>query len=245
LSAPLLRFLHTNDLHGSLSASAAERLCELRAGADLFFDSGDCVKAGNLGVSLGPDPVWDRLANAGCDAGTIGNRESHPVARAFQSKLSGARHPLLCANMRDRSGHLVLPDRLTLRVGDARIGVFGVMVPMVTRRMAAAAASSYLWDDPISCAEAVVAVLRPNHDVVIGITHIGLKQDIALAERVPGVDILFGGHSHTVLDAPLRAGMCWICQGGSHARYVGQYEYDLGTRALTGGLRELAPQPRR
>jgi 2',3'-cyclic-nucleotide 2'-phosphodiesterase (5'-nucleotidase family) len=62
---------------------------------------------------------------------------------------------------------------------------------------------------------------------------------------VEGVDILFGGHSHSVLDHPVRVGSCWVCQGGSHARYVGLYEYDLGSGALTGGLRELVRRSRR
>jgi 2',3'-cyclic-nucleotide 2'-phosphodiesterase (5'-nucleotidase family) len=245
LSASRLRFLHTNDLHGALTDCAVEQLRALRRDVDLYFDSGDCVKAGNLGVSLGGDPVWEKLHTAGCDVGTIGNRESHPLARAFRTKVAGAKHVLLCANLRDRSGHLVLSDRLTVRIGEVRVGIFGVMVPMVTRRMAAARASSYLWEDPVVSAEAVVAELRRDHDVVIGITHIGLKRDLVLAERVGGVDILFGGHSHSVLGHPIRVGSCWICQGGSHARYVGRYEYDLGSRTLTGGLRELARKSRR
>lgn len=242
---PPLRFLHTNDLHGALTDCAAEQLRELRRDVDLYFDSGDCIKAGNLGVPLGHDPVWERLHIAGCDAGTIGNRESHPLARAFRAKVDGAKHALLCANLRDRSGRLVLADRLTLPIGEVRVGIFGVMVPMVTERMAAARASSYLWEDPLVSAEAVVRELRRDHHLVIGITHIGLKRDLALAERIEGVDILFGGHSHSVVDRPIRVGSCWICQGGSHARYVGRYEYDLGSHTLTGGLRELSRASRR
>jgi len=87
-------------------------------------------------------------------------------------------------------------------------------------------------------AAACVAELRPAVDVVVGLTHIGHRQDIALAETVPGIDILLTGHSHTVLDAPLRVGRTWICQGGSHGRFAGLYRWTDGE--MTGGLQRLS-----
>jgi 2',3'-cyclic-nucleotide 2'-phosphodiesterase (5'-nucleotidase family) len=44
----VLRILHTNDLHGTLGGACMERLRLLREECDLYFDSGDAIKAGNL-----------------------------------------------------------------------------------------------------------------------------------------------------------------------------------------------------
>jgi len=73
---------------------------------------------------------------------------------------------------------------------------------------------------------------------VIALTHIGHRNDLELAEKSRDIDIIFGGHSHTVVEQPIKIGNAWVCQGGSHCRYAGVYEW---TRAngLTGRLMPL------
>lgn len=232
-----MRILHTNDFHGTLDPSRVERLRQLKAERvdTLYFDSGDAIRTGNLGVPLRPEVAWERLAEAGCDASVLGNRETHILPSAFRAKLEGHRHPVLCANLVAKDGKPPLPPWVILDCGGTRVGVFGVMVPMVTRRMKTQAASAYLWDDPVETAQESVAVLRDQVDVIVALTHIGHRKDQALAEAVPGIDIILGGHSHTELRGPERVGNTWIAQGGSHGHYVGVYEWEDGR--LTGGLR--------
>jgi len=105
---------------------------------------------------------------------------------------------------------------------------------MVTERMKTKAASAFLWDSPLDVAEEMVAALRPEVDTLIALTHIGHREDLKLAERCPQIDLILGGHSHTVLETPERVGDVYICQGGSHMRYAGLYEWDGHT--LSGGL---------
>lgn len=222
-------FLHTNDLHGALDDALADRLATMRAEADLLVDSGDAIKAGNLAVPLRPDPAWPRLARAGCDIGTLGNRESHVLEAAFRAKLEGLSHPIVCANLRERgNGRLVFPASKVLAVAGSRVGFVGGMVPMVTESMATKVASAYLWDDPVPAIVAKAKALRSQVDALVAITHIGFKRDQELAERCPELDLIFGGHSHTVLDEPARSGDTWIVQGGSHARWVGRYRFEPG-----------------
>ncbi|MBE0410372.1 MAG: hypothetical protein IBX69_11635 [Anaerolineales bacterium] len=38
-----------------------------------------------------------------------------------------------------------------------------------------------------------------NVDIIVAITHSSLDEDIDLAQNVSGIDIIVGGHSHTVL----------------------------------------------
>jgi 5'-nucleotidase len=231
-----LTFLHTNDWHGTLDDRLEAALAQWRREADLFFDTGDAIKAGNLGVPLRPESVWPRLARLNCTASVIGNRETHVLESAFQAKLSGVSHPVLCANLRRKDGSRPLPANLLLEVCGLRVAVFGVSVPMVTERMKTAFASTFLWDPPLEVAKAQIADLRPKADLLIALTHIGYRQDRALAE-LGGVDIILGGHSHTVLSTPEKVGNTYIAQGGSHGRFVGRYEWD--GKVLTGGLLPL------
>lgn len=231
-----LRILHTNDLHGVLPAAKFERLKGLRDSADLYFDTGDAIKTGNLGVPVRQEPVWGLLDALRCDAGVLGNRETHVWTGPFEAKLAGSKHPILCANLRRKDGSRPLPRTLVLERRGVRIGLVGVMVPIVTERMKTQAASTYLWDPPIPIAEELAAELRPSVDLLFALTHIGHREDRRLAEK--GVfDVIFGGHSHTVLPEPEKIGSTWICQGGSHAKYAGVYTWCEG---LSGGLAPLA-----
>lgn len=230
-----MRILHTNDVHGKLDSSRMPALLEARQNVDLYFDSGDAIKAGNLAIPLGIDPVWERFHEARITASTMGNRESHPLKSAFEAKLKGCQHPLLVANLFDKAGKEVFPPFLVTQVEGRRVGVFGVMVAMVTSKMKTQLASAYLWTNPIERAVEIAKQLRPEVDELFALTHIGFTQDQKLAETCPEIDVIFGGHSHTILDVPVKVNRTWIAQGGSHGRYLGLYEWNGET--LAGGLK--------
>lgn len=220
----MLTILHTNDFHGRLDESRTKAIRRLKETNDaIYIDSGDCIKAGNLAIPLKPEEAWAWLARAGCDAGTIGNRETHLLESAFQAKLAGAEHPLICANLRMKDGRLVFPEVYRLEKNRMRIGIVGVMVPMVTARMASRHASAYLWDPPIPAAAERAELMRREVDCLIAVTHIGHKQDLELAAVCPHFDFILGGHSHTVVEEPIRVGDTFVCQGGSHGKFVGRY----------------------
>ena len=228
-------FLHTNDLHGKLTPERAERLAALRKQHDLYFDSGDSILAGNLAYPLKPETVWPLLKGLDCTASVPGNRESHPLAAAFRAKLAGVEHPVLCGNLRLKDGTRPFPSTLLIERNGLRIGVAAAMVEMVTPRMKTAVASAYLWDPALPTLRELAEGLRPQADLLVALTHIGHRRDRELAET--GLyDVILGGHSHTVLGEPEKVGRTWICQGGSHGRFVGVYEWD---GALRGGLRPL------
>ncbi len=235
--ASFVSILHTNDLHGKLDSSTIPFLMGLREATDLYFDSGDGVKVGNLAVPVRQEVYWDCLRRLRCDASTLGNRESHVLKAAFAAKTAGRATPVVVANMTTKDGGLVFPASKILEWKGRRIGVVGTMVAMVTSRMATAPASQYLWTDPFEAASAEGARIKADVDALFLLSHCGYKNDLRVAEL--GVfDVVFGGHSHTVLPEPEKHGDTWVVQGGSHARYAGMYRWDVAQRRLEGGLRK-------
>jgi 5'-nucleotidase len=220
-----LTILHTNDLHGKLTPELAAKIRALKTEDALYVDCGDSTKTGNLAVPLKEDPAWALLESAGCDAGVVGNRESQVLQGAFKGKIAGAKHPLLCGNLRTKRGERPLPGTLILERAGLKIGLVGVMVPMVTERMATRAASAYVWDQSIPVATSLAEELRPQVDCLIALTHIGFAEDTKLAEACPLFDLILGGHTHLKLDSPARIGKVWIMQTGSHGRFVGRYRW--------------------
>jgi 2',3'-cyclic-nucleotide 2'-phosphodiesterase (5'-nucleotidase family) len=224
-----ISIMHTNDFHGRLDDARFERLKQIRNRTDLYFDCGDSIRTGNLGIPLKPDPVWGQLEQLRCTASVPGNRESHVLRSAFEAKVAGHIHPILCGNLFDKEGNLVLPPSLELELDGIRIGIFGVMVPMVTTRMKSAPLSQFIWTPPIEAAQVIASNLRPRCDLLIALTHIGHRQDQLLAETRPGIDLILGGHSHTSIPFPEKVGNTWIAQAGSHARFGGRYVWTVGT----------------
>lgn len=232
-----IRFLHTNDLHGKLDEAVSAQLHELRKDVDFYFDSGDAIQSGNLAMPRTVDPVWAAFASLECTASVIGNRETHPLRKVLEKKIEGHVHPVLCGNLTAKDGSAFLPRNLTLEHDGTKIGVVSTMVAMATPRMKTAGAWFGLWSDPIRTVIDLAREIRPTVDLVVALTHIGFSQDRLVAQQSGDIDIIFGGHSHTVLEQPVKENHTWIVQGGSHARFAGVYEWDGET--LSGGLKPL------
>jgi 2',3'-cyclic-nucleotide 2'-phosphodiesterase (5'-nucleotidase family) len=234
----VLTILHTNDFHGRLTEAAAESLAGLRAEYPeaLLLDGGDAVSAGNLGCRIGGEPILERMSALGYDAMTIGNRESHPRKEVFPRTIDRARFPVLCANIIAKPD-VALPTRpwIALERGGRSVGVLGLTVPMFTRKMWSQALCDYLFEDPVSTAQALVPDIREQVDAVVILSHLGLKQDEELAARVQGIDLIIGGHSHADRERPVLSAGVPILHTTAYAFYVGvaRLELDDGVRLVS------------
>lgn len=242
-----LHILHTNDFHNSLNADGAETIKAAIAGLNgepyLLLDAGDAIKAGNIGVSLAGEPILSTMSDLGYHAMTMGNREFHVWQAALQTKIKNARFPILCANVRAKHDGAALPvvPFVQFSVGELVVVVIGVTVPMVTEKMTASALSSFLFDDPIAVMQKQVTDLRYRADVLIALTHIGLREDERLARTVSGIDLIIGGHSHVVLPAPHVVNGTPIVQAGWHAKHFGHVRLTVGPHGVQSVKGELFP----
>ncbi len=64
-------------------------------------------------------------------------------------------------------------------------------------------------------------------DLTILLTHIGVDSDVALAKLLKpewGVDMIIGGHSHTLMEQPLKVNNVLIAQAGTGTNHVGRFD---------------------
>jgi len=106
------------------------------------------------------------------------------------------------------------------------VGVLGLSVPCVTERMMVKKVSDYYFVQPLEAAREIVPKLRAECDLVIALTHIGIKQDIELAKDVQGIDVLLGGHTHTVAED--RVGDTLVFHSGYYGHYVRKLDVEFG-----------------
>ena len=131
------------------------------------------------------------------------------------------------------TGHAFRPYVIK-NIGGARIAVVGQAFP----RTANANPQEFFpdWsfglreDDMIELVEGIHADEKP--DAVVLLSHNGMDVDIKMAERVPGLNAVFGGHTHDGIPRPLEvknvAGhTCLVTNAGSNSKYVGVMDFDI------------------
>ncbi len=175
----------------------------------LHIDTGDTFQGAPEFNLFRGELEMRSLQALGVDVMTLGNHEfdngTPPFVDAY--KKSGG-FPLLAANflfdrwVENGLSELVEPYAILHR-GTLRIGIVGISNDSSITSMTQIGNSLGFYGlDPIEMAKLYVGLIRSQCDVIILASHQGLDGDYALAQQVPGVDIILGGHHHVVLDPP-------------------------------------------
>jgi 5'-nucleotidase/UDP-sugar diphosphatase len=108
-----------------------------------------------------------------------------------------------------------------------RIGLFGLMGKDAADD--APFAKPMTFSDPVQAGKRMVTILKTQEkaDLIICLSHSGTSaikkhsEDEILARKVPEIDVIISGHTHTVLPEPIRIGRTLIVSGGSYSEYLG------------------------
>ncbi|MBW2107568.1 MAG: 5'-nucleotidase C-terminal domain-containing protein [Deltaproteobacteria bacterium] len=137
----------------------------------------------------------------GFDAMAAGNHEFDKGPAVFARFVKGARFPVLAANV-DASGNPALAGCLLPYVVKSfdgeRVAIVGLAPPETP--WISAPGRGVTFSDPMRVTKDVVKRLEAQGiDKIIVLSHCGYDQDIKMAKSINGVDIIVGGHSHTLL----------------------------------------------
>lgn len=200
----------------------ADHVVLLHAGDEI--SRGDALTSATLGESN-----IAILNEIGVAAWTPGNGEFYPGAANLQKLISLANFPTLVSNIRYRlDGQPFAEQTVVLKVQGVRLGLLGLC--FIHEEYPSA------WvlkvEPPADAARRLVPELRKNADVVIALNHIGIDDDRKLAANIPGIDLIVGGHSHTVLRQGERVNdpaghQVLIVQAGEYLEYIGRVDLDL------------------
>jgi 2',3'-cyclic-nucleotide 2'-phosphodiesterase (5'-nucleotidase family) len=95
--------------------------------------------------------------------------------------------------------------------GGVNLGLLGLLTPATTTISDAAGVEI---ERPAEALRRELPKTQEGNATVL-LSHLGFDDDVQLAKDVTGIDVIVGGHSHTVLREPLRVGKTWIGQTGS------------------------------
>lgn len=223
-----ITILHTNDTHSRIDpfpsndpkhagmggvARRSEMIKTIRSSSDhvLLLDSGDFFQGTPYFNLFGGAVEIAAMNSMKYDASTLGNHEFDNGVDSLAKQLSMARFPIINSNYKVTGTpleSLVHPYRIFER-GDIHIGVFGLGIEL-SGLVDPTLCAGIEYSEPVETANRMVRFLRKEAgcQVVICLSHLGHSyknhkiSDRILAELVPGIDLILGGHTHTFLDKP-------------------------------------------
>ncbi|HWT26948.1 MAG TPA: 5'-nucleotidase C-terminal domain-containing protein, partial [Mobilitalea sp.] len=117
-------------------------------------------------------------------------------------------------------------DYTVLERNGVKIGIFGVMGKNSTSM---APMSEVSFSDEVEQAKRVVKILKEQEkvDVIVCLSHSGtwadksVSEDEILAKKVPEINVIISGHTHTELAQPILSGNTIIGSAGNYGRNLG------------------------
>jgi len=223
----------------------------------LLLDSGDTIQGTPLAYYFArkdtrpPNPTIAIMNALDYDAMACGNHEFNFGLPVLWKAKREAKFPFLAANLRQEYAHGVehFPSYIIKRVAGVRVAIVGFITPGVPRWEIPAHYRGYEFESIVDAARRAIPEVRKQADLVVVIAHSGLGPDpesgqqggadeiagenamLALAEQVPGIDVILFGHTHRELSEKFIHGVLLVQArnwGQSLARVDVEMERDAG-----------------
>ncbi len=286
-----LTILHTNDIHAHMGEfdrfgqtctaadiakggcvggypriAAAVEAARKKGGNILLLDAGDQFQGTLFYSVLKGQPSREAMNALHYTAMTLGNHEFDDGPRVLEETfLHGLTVPVLAANIdasRDPAFQARIKPWTIVTLGGSKIGLVGIANEDTAKLAVPGPDIVFLKaDEPLR--KAVAEVRKQGASIVVAITHVGYERDKELASKVEGIDVIVGGHSHTLLSNsdPAASGPyptvvkspsgkpVLVVQDAAWGKYLGEFVVDFDAKGLpvawSGACKLLdASQPR-
>ncbi|MBB3611129.1 5'-nucleotidase C-terminal domain-containing protein [Rhizobium sp. BK602] len=167
----------------------------------LVLDAGDNFQGSLFYTTYKGAAEVEFLNDMKIDAMTVGNHEFDDGEEPLAAFLDKATFPIVTANL-VTDGQSKLGDRIkksiVLEVGGQKIGIVGA-VTTETAELSSPGPHVKITDDAAAISAEVDALKSQGVNKIIALTHVGYPRDIDKIAKIAGVDVVVGGHSHTLL----------------------------------------------
>lgn len=225
----------------------------------LVLEAGDVFQGSLFFTTYNGAAEAEMMNLLGLDAMAYGNHEfdlgSEPLARFIEA----ATFPVLSGSVDTSADKLLAPlaeDHLVLEVGGEKVAILAATTTETPE--IASPDKADVFRPPVDYLTAAAKALQAEGvNKIILVSHLGVNADVEVAEKVPGIDAIVGGHTHTLFsnsveDAPYKYPLMVegpdgravpIVQAGSYSKYLGHLTLTFddagGVTAATGDSRLL------
>ncbi len=177
----------------------------------LLLDAGDVFQGTPYFNMFNGELEYKLMSQMQYDATTIGNHDFDLGIENIKKQFVHAQFEMLNANYGLKNtpiNDIVKPYKIFDKNG-IKVGVFGLGIELkglVPQNLS----GETTYHDPLMVAETISKILKKEKkcDYVICLSHLGYKyedkkiDDVKLAENTSYIDLIIGGHTHTLLDKP-------------------------------------------
>lgn len=202
----------------------------------------DFITLGNHEFDFGPE-ILANIINTARENGEIPQILASNLVFSKNSKEDDQLQQLF-------SDGIMKPYSIIVKNG-LKIGLFGIMGEDAAS--VSPASKPVTFSNPVKEARKMAHYLKEKEkaDIVILLSHCGLNyepvnnlpsgEDIGLAKKVPEIDIIIGGHSHTATPKFIKTGNTFIVQTGSYGTNVGKIRLNFSGGKISDFGFELIP----
>jgi 5'-nucleotidase/UDP-sugar diphosphatase len=258
--------LHTNDFHGDFLAEAKEGKGKLIGGLSrlsgyinkvrkeeknvLYVIAGDMVQGSLIDAEWKGISTMEIMNYLAPDVVALGNHEFDYGLPHLLFLEKMANFPIVNANLYIKKYNKRLMNPLQIIKKD---GFEILFTGIITEKIMDSLKLDKLIGSFVTLEEAsdevgkiCNAYKNDDIDLTILLTHIGYESDVALAKMIKpewGVDMIIGGHSHTVLDKPTKVNNILIAQAGVGSDQIGRFDIvvDDDTNSIVDYKWQLIP----
>ena len=239
--------LHSNDMHGDFLAEIAEGKKELVGGLSLlsgyinkvraeeenvlYVISGDMLQGSLIDSEFKGISTIEIMNYLAPDVVALGNHEVDYGLPHLLFLEKMANFPIVNANLYIKKyNKRLMNPHLILKKDGFDILFTGILTEKVIDSLKTdALIGSFISIEEASQEVGKICSAYKNDDIdlTILLTHIGYESDLKLASLLDpswGVDMIIGGHSHTVLDKPGHVNNILIAQAGVGTNQIGRFD---------------------
>lgn len=203
----------------------------------------DVITIGNHEFDFGPETL-NKILNTAKKNGEIPKIVSSNiiVPKEFADKYNNFKF----------NGQGAISSFTIIKKNGLKIGIFGIMGKDASN--VAPLKKPITFSDPIKSAKATVSLIKNkfNPDIIICLSHSGIDEktydsgnakgeDVELAEKVPDIDIIISGHTHSVTDKAIVVNNTYIVQTGSYIHNLGQIDLNVENGKISEFKFKLIP----
>ena len=245
-----LTLLHSNDMHGDFVAEnigddlvggvsmLSGYVQKVRKEEEnvLYTISGDMFRGSVIDSEYRGVSTIEIMNMIAPDVATLGNHEADYGISHLLFLEKCARFPIINANLYLTTNQVRLfKSHIILEVGGMKVMFIGIL----TEEVLAQARQERLIGSFVDVHEAAAEVGKicnayrtEDIDFTVLLTHIGFEEDRKLAALLDpkwGVDVIIGGHSHTLLEEPDIVNGIPIVQAATGTDQIGRFDINIDT----------------
>ncbi|MFA5857816.1 MAG: redoxin domain-containing protein [Elusimicrobiota bacterium] len=210
---------------------------------NLVLDSGDNFSP--YSNSMVNNYVVKLLKMIGYDAVGIGDQELMNGMAFLRKEIDKKEVPFLVSNMMycdDKACINLTPMRIEKTVGSVKIGIVSVISPKVFVLFPKDKKKNIKIEESSSVVKGFIEANRDKYDLIVVLSHMGVELDQELAAAVPGIDLIIGGHTQSLLKSPIKVGETYIVQAGEKGQNVGRMVLEFNEKKkITGYQYQMVP----